>query len=207
MDKGQWLTLTFDILKGSCTNLVDYIYQLWYHWLSFWKIHCFTFFPYKSIRDKICPCRKIGQGQPRVIIWINLVVLMHSMLHTKFQGHWPFGSGKEDYLKVFTIYGHGGYLGHVTWTIWTNFCSPVPRRRHMKFGFNLPSGFRGEDVWKCWQHTNTYEGTTEACLYCKFASEPKGSGELITCVPSEDSDQSGHPPSLISVFTVRMKKP
>ena len=31
---------------------------------SFWKIHCFTFFPYKSIRDKIWPCRKIGQGQP-----------------------------------------------------------------------------------------------------------------------------------------------
>ena len=29
---------------------------------SFWKIHCFTFFPYKSIRDQIWPCRKIGQG-------------------------------------------------------------------------------------------------------------------------------------------------
>ena len=26
------------------------------------------------------------------------------------------------------------------------------------------------------------------------------------CVPSEDSDQTGHPPSLISVFAVRMKK-
>ena len=37
------------------------------------------------------------------------------MLHTKFQGHLPFGSG-EDFLKVFTIYGHGGHLGHVTWT-------------------------------------------------------------------------------------------
>ena len=38
------------------------------------------------------------------------------MLHTKFQGHRPFGSG-EDFFKVFTIYGHGGHLGHVTWTI------------------------------------------------------------------------------------------
>ena len=28
----------------------------------------------------------------------------------------------------------------------------------------------------------------------------------MTCAPSEDSDQSGHPPSLIRVFTVRMKK-
>ena len=27
------------------------------------------------------------------------------------------------------------------------------------------------------------------------------------CAPSEDSDQSGHPPSLIRVFAVRMKKP
>ena len=28
----------------------------------------------------------------------------------------------------------------------------------------------------------------------------------MTCVPSEDSDQPGHPPSLIRVFAVRMKK-
>ena len=28
----------------------------------------------------------------------------------------------------------------------------------------------------------------------------------MTCAPSEDSDQPGHPPSLIRVFTVRMKK-
>ena len=29
----------------------------------------------------------------------------------------------------------------------------------------------------------------------------------MTCVPSEDSDQPGHPPSLIRVFAVSMKKP
>ena len=28
----------------------------------------------------------------------------------------------------------------------------------------------------------------------------------MTCVPSEDSDQPGHPPSLIRVFAVSMKK-
>ena len=38
------------------------------------------------------------------------------MLHTNFQGHQPFGSG-EGFFKVFTIYGHGGHHGHVTWTI------------------------------------------------------------------------------------------
>ena len=38
------------------------------------------------------------------------------MLHTKFQGHWSIGSRREDFFKVFTIYGHGGHLGHVTKT-------------------------------------------------------------------------------------------
>ena len=91
---------------------------------SFWKIHCFTFFPYKSIRDQIWPCRKICQGQPRVIIWAtlpcagvrndnihhlqhiwaNLVVLKHQMMHTKIQGHWPFGSGEEDFFFRFLPY-------------------------------------------------------------------------------------------------------
>ena len=35
------------------------------------------------------------------------------MLHTKFRGNRPAGSG-VDFQRVFTIYGHGGYLGHVT---------------------------------------------------------------------------------------------
>ena len=37
------------------------------------------------------------------------------MLHTKSQGHRPSGSG-EDFLRVFTIHGRGGHLGHVTKT-------------------------------------------------------------------------------------------
>ena len=36
------------------------------------------------------------------------------MLHTKSQGHRPSGSGEDDFLRVFTIYGRGGHLGHVT---------------------------------------------------------------------------------------------
>ena len=36
------------------------------------------------------------------------------MLHTKSKGHPASGSGEEDFLKGFTIYGHGGHLGHVT---------------------------------------------------------------------------------------------
>ena len=68
------------------------------------------------------------------------------MLHAKFQDHRTSGSGEERFFKVFTIYGHGGHLGHVTWTIYPNFRYPFPRRLHIKFGFDWPSGFRGEDV-------------------------------------------------------------
>ena len=81
------------------------------------------------------------------------------MLHTKSQGHRPSGSGEEDFLRVFTIYGRGGHLGHVTKTIWTNFRSPILRSLHMKYEFNWPSSFRGEDVWKCWRTTD--DGRTE----------------------------------------------
>ena len=155
----------------------------------------------------------------------------------------------------------------------------------MKFGFNQPIGFRGEDVWKCWYTTHIH--TTEAYVYYKLTNEPKDSGELIshfslfvydeldkidkkamirnwsnqtphsaqkvdfpsfltvwgprrrldlsswdsslnkvtfiifiwkfeplhdttnkmTCAPSEDADQPGHPPNLTKVCAVRMKKP
>ena len=47
---------------------------------------------------------------------------------------------------VFTIYGHGGHLGHVTWIIYINLHSHFLRMLHMKFGFDWPSGFRGEDL-------------------------------------------------------------
>ena len=43
------------------------------------------------------------------------------MLHVKFQDHRTSDSG-EDFLKIFTIYGRGGHLGHVTWTIYICSC-------------------------------------------------------------------------------------
>ena len=67
------------------------------------------------------------------------------MLHTKSQGHWPFGSREEDIQRVLTIYGLGGHLGghlgHVTSIIGINFGQPIIRRLHMKFEFKWPSGF------------------------------------------------------------------
>ena len=39
------------------------------------------------------------------------------MQHTKFQGHRSVGSGEEIFFNVFTIYGGGGHMDHVTWTV------------------------------------------------------------------------------------------
>ena len=39
---------------------------------------------------------------------------------------------RRRYLKVFTIYGHGGHLGQRTAAILANFRSPILRRLHMK---------------------------------------------------------------------------
>ena len=65
------------------------------------------------------------------------------MLHAKFKiiGHLVL---EKKIFKVFTIYGHGGHLGHVTLTIYINFRSPFPRRLHIKFGVDWPSDFRGD---------------------------------------------------------------
>ena len=65
--------------------------------------------------------------------------------NAKFQDHRTYGFGEEDFKCFLIIYGRGSNLGHVTLTIYINFCSPFPRRLHMKFGFDWPSGFR-EDV-------------------------------------------------------------
>ena len=52
----------------------------------------------------------MGQGQPRVIIWTILVVLPYTMLHTKCQGHWVFGSGEEDFLRFLPYMGMAAIL-------------------------------------------------------------------------------------------------
>ena len=108
------------------------------------------------------------------MIYTNIVVLQTLMLHTKFQGNWPSGSGEEDVLKVLSNFEHGGHLGHVTWTIYTNFCSPFSMRLNMKFGFDWPSGFGGEDVWNCWPQRRR---TPEHGYTISSPCEPDASGE------------------------------
>ena len=49
------------------------------------------------------------------------------MLHTKFRGNRPAGSGEEDFEGFFTIYGRGGHLGHVTSIVSPDFHFLVPK--------------------------------------------------------------------------------
>ena len=118
-------------------------------------------FPYKILWEQIWPWPKIGQGHPSVIIWINYDWLESPMLHIKFHDNRPTGSGEEDFWRVFTLYWHGGHLGHVTCTLRTNFRSPIPWMLQIKFDFNWLSGFRKDDVWKCWQTTDGRLQTTD----------------------------------------------
>ena len=53
---------------------------------------------------------------------------------------------KMIFSRVFTIYGHGGHLGHVTWIFYIHIGSPCLQMLHIKFGFDWPSGFRKEDL-------------------------------------------------------------
>ena len=50
----------------------------------------------------------------------------------------------------YTIYGHGGHLGHVFKIIWTNVCSSI----YKKFDCDWQSGFWRENIWKCWWTTD-----------------------------------------------------
>ena len=52
----------------------------------------------------------MGQGQPRVTIYINFVELESPMLHAKFQDHRSSGSGEEDFLRFLPYMGMAAIL-------------------------------------------------------------------------------------------------
>ena len=63
------------------------------------------------------------------------------MLHTKFRGNRPAGSGEEDFYRVFTIYEHGCHFGLVTSIMSSDFHFLVPESFHTKFGSDRQSNF------------------------------------------------------------------
>ena len=119
----------------------------------------------------------MGQGQLRVIIWANLVVLEHPMMHTKFQGHQPFGPGKEDILNCLPYMGMAAIL------------VMCPEDSLSKFSFPHPIE-ASYDIWlwlaqlflrRCLKSVDDVRRTTEAYLSYKLTKWSFGSGELNIC--------------------------
>ena len=63
------------------------------------------------------------------------------MLHTKFRGNRPAGSDEENFLRVFTIYGHGGHLGNLTSIVSSDFHFLLSESVYTKFGSDRQSSF------------------------------------------------------------------
>ena len=112
----------------------------------------------------------------------------HCIRIYQIRWHRPF-SADEDFDR-FSSYMGMPAIFHVTSTIWTSFRPPIQYRLHMKFCFDKPSCFRG-DVCKILADV-TWAATWQ--------------NQQTECAPSEDSDQPGHPPSLIRVFVVSTEK-
>ena len=75
---------------------------------SIWNMNFYLVFLYQCIRERFWPFHYKVKGQPSIIIWTkNSVGLGMPMLHTKTQGHLWFGSGEDDFWRVFyhTIIG------------------------------------------------------------------------------------------------------
>ena len=68
------------------------------------------------------------------------------MLHTKFHGNLPTGSGEDYFSRGFIKYGHCSHLGQVTKLLRIKFQCNYPLRLHLKFQLDRPSDFREEDL-------------------------------------------------------------
>ena len=73
------------------------------------------------------------------------------MLHTKFCGKRPAGSGEdfEGFFTGFTIYGRGCHVGHVTSIMSSDFHFLVPESFHIKFGPDWQSSLRKSSLYFC----------------------------------------------------------
>ena len=87
------MTLTFGIHVASCIHLVDCLYQLLYLRLQEFLKKSIVFSHTNEQETKIDLV--VGLGQPTVIISTNFIVFEYPTL----QGHRPFSSGEEDFLK------------------------------------------------------------------------------------------------------------
>ena len=73
----------------------------------------------------------------------------------------------------------GGSNYYVGWLMECNFSKDFKRTTSVAFNFTI------------------------SFLYFRIFEPPHDKTNKVVCAPSEDSDQPGHPPSLIRVFAVR----
>ena len=141
-----------------------------------------SFSPYKSIRDQIWPCRKIGQGQPKVINHLNKLWWAQGPNAT-YEGPRSLALcfQRRRFWRVITIYGRGGHLGHVTQMPWTKLLNPRPMEAAHEIWLRLAQGFWRRRSLKMVDGWTYHERrTTEHAYTIKLTNEPKGSGELKT---------------------------
>ena len=148
LDEGRWMTLTFDIHISSCTDLAE------------------------SVRNQIWPCRKIGQGQFRVIIWANLVVLEHPMLHTKFKSHWPFGSREEQFLRFLPYMNMAATLVMWPGTFEQTFVPPSHRSSIWNLTLIGPVVSEEKMFKECGRRRTTYDGRQRPTYPISSPNEP-----------------------------------
>ena len=103
----------------------------------------YQFSPFQCIGNLSC---KIGQGHPRVMIYIIFVKFesWDNGATCQASKSYAFWFWRRRFLKILAINSPGGHLGLVAWTIYINIHSPFARRLLMKFGFDWPSGFNGD---------------------------------------------------------------
>ena len=95
-------------------------------------------------KKQIWPWRKVGQSQPRIIIWNKLERPTAPMLHTKSKGHWLSGSGEEDFKGVLPYMDVAAIL--VMWQ------EPFEQTFvPASLGVSIWNLSLIEDVWKCWR--------------------------------------------------------
>ena len=75
-------------------------------------------------------------------------------VHTKFRWNRPTSSEEIDFWRVFTIYGRGGHLGHVT-SITPFSLFPMEKPKLQKVKVNLRSSF--EQTMMGWSPDATYQ--------------------------------------------------
>ena len=163
---GQWTATILAIFHSADLRRLNMKFEQ--HWLSgfrgevLWNSQKFSYSnvrgSYKCIGKQTWPCRKKVKCQRTTIFLATLVDLSSPMIWAKIQLQGILGSGEEDFLKVVTIYGHGGHLGQRTATILAIFCFPTLRWRHTKLEHNWLRGFREEIVWNSQQfsHSNLW---------------------------------------------------